>query len=1239
MTNSFTHLRAYTHHSLTEGLLDIDELIALAKKNNHQAIALTNLNTMSVSIDFVAKAKEAGIKPILGLDAWIDADITQQGISPSEQKPTRLLLIAENNDGYKRLLELIAKANSENIHEGHDKEEKAFIKQSWLLENSNGLIALTGDPSFGEIPRAIINDDEDKQLEILNTYKSIFKNNLFIEIARFAHKDEDQWIEGAVKLSNKTQIPLIATNAVLFEKRKDFFSHEVHSSIVRKEHVLNPEYTPVATRENYYTSTEEMNYLFEDIPQALTNTNLLAERLNVDIEVGVNHLPNFPIPKEYKNIDEYFIDLSKKGLEKRLEQLFPNQKERELNSKKYKDRLKTEIDIILKMGFPGYFLVVSDFIRWTKSQGLPVGPGRGSGAGSLVAYSLNITDLDPIKYGLLFERFLNPERVSMPDIDVDFSRDDREKTIQYIFDKYGSDYVSQIATFGTLAARAAILGAGRALNYPIQRVREILRFVPEAPGIKLNNVLDTEERFKNIYENSKDAKRLIDLALKIEGTSSNTGVHPGGVLIAPERIDNYAPLMKSKKGVLVTQFDAPSAEKAGLIKFDLLGIKTLDIIHQTVQLINKNRKENEYLDISKIPLNDSKTFDLLQSGDTYAVFQLESKGMQGLLKELKPDKFEDIIAIEALYRPGPMQQIPSFIEGKQNPELIEYPHPDLEDILKETYGVIVYQEQVMQIAQKIAGYSLGGADLLRRAMGKKDAAKMAQEREKFIKGSIQNGYGEEIGSQLFDLMEKFASYGFNKSHAAAYALLSMQTAYLKANYPAEFFAAYMNIEMGQTDRLAEAYQDTKGRDLSIIPPDINLCDAKFNVTKDNKHLTYGLAGIKGLSDAVIDDIVHIRKTSGEFKSIPDFLTRVNEYMRENSRNVSLKSVSQSLINSGAFDKINSNRAYLNEQAKAWIEYISKLNKKKGVIKAGGEIYMPILWNALGKTPIPAPEIKTKKTREIKPPEDPIDIKPWTEIEQLSNEAKVVGFFVTGHPYEAIKKDFNGLTATFPLNEIHNAHENGISPYEPVLISGIIESYKEYTPESGNTMAFITLSDGITSQDVTVFNNVLSESEHKFKEGEFIAIESNIRESKRKNKEGMDIIAIDVYTENELKSLLTHTVEILLPADKLPILNKIIEQYPVKPRSGEDRCPLPNKDSSNLNDAQFGPGANIRIWLPFSKNNLATVELPIKFNASPSALDKIKEEFNDLYSVIYYEKAIFAPEKPRLKNKITNQFKK
>lgn len=1234
----FVHLRAATHHSLTEGLLDVESLVRLAKDNGHEALALTNVGTMSVSLEFVAEAKAAGIKPILGLDAWIDPDITQPDADFRDSAPTRLLLLAETKEGYQRLLELVARANAENIRVGGDGEERPYVKQSWLLENSQGVIALTGDPDTGEIPRALVSDKPADALALLEQYQKMFGDRLFLEVSRFAHAKEDDWVSRAARLSAHSGVPLVATHGVLFANRTDFFPHEVHSSIVRKLPVLDPEYKPIATRERYYTSTPEMQELFSDIPQALENTSLLAGRLNVEVEVGVNHLPDFPLPDGETSIDEYFRKLSRQGLEDRLQELFPDEDERAARRPSYVERLDREVGIIIQMGFPGYFLVVSDFIRWTKEQGLPVGPGRGSGAGSLVAYSLNITDLDPIEHGLLFERFLNPERVSMPDIDVDFSRDDRERTIKYLFEKYGDDSVSQIATFGTLAARAAILGAGRALNYPIPRVREINKLVPDVAGTQLRETLDTDPRFKALYDNAKDARRLIDLALKIEGTSSNTGVHPGGVVIAPGRIDRFAPMMRSKKGVMVTQFDAPSAEQAGLIKFDLLGIKTLDILDQAMKLVNaRPDRVNNAVVMSRIPMNDKKAMELLCAGDTYGVFQLESRGMRRLLRDLRPDRFGDVVAIEALYRPGPMEQIPTFIAGKRDPDSVEYPHPDLKEILQETYGVIVYQEQVMQIAQKIAGYSLGGADLLRRAMGKKDASKMAKEREKFIAGAKENGYGEEVGNRLFDLMEKFASYGFNKSHAAAYAMLSMQTAWFKARYPAEFFASYMNIEMGQTERLAEAVADANSRKLAILPPDINQGTALFEVVHAPDgvaSLRYGLAGIKGVSQAVVDDIVAARAQYGEFESVPDFLTKVNDYMRKQSRNMSLKLVTQALIYAGAFDSINPDRAFLSAQAPLWIDYLSKLNKRKTASgNADGEVLMPALWSAVGQEPVPAPVVVKRGAKPLDPPVDPVDVTPWTEIERLGFEAKAVGFYITGHPYQSFADQLGGLQAAMPLERVDTAPDEGQNPYEPVLLAGIVEGYREHTPASGKTMAFLTLSDGTATHEATIFNDTFLRDGAKIEVGKFLAVEANIRPPRKQGETACDVLVNAAYTQRETESLLAQTVDVLLPADRLPELREIIQSSPPRQRTGENRAPLPEEQEGvgSPDLAQYGPGAGVRIWLPL-ENDVATVELPDRIDASPQTLDRLRSAFPGAVSVVTSDRAVFAPEAPRRSSK-------
>lgn len=1201
---SFVHLRTKTDASLKEGLNDYEALVAQAKKNGHTSLALTDLGTLSQAVGFYTECKKQGIKPIIGIDAEVETDLTD----PGAKKYSRLLLLAKNNSGYKKIMELVTRSNVENYQ-----NDKPLIKESWLKDLAKGdLVALSGTPRHSILPRIVCDPDlslqqiSQKITPMLAVYKDIFGEDFFLEVSRNASPGEDVWVERMVQLSQATKIPLVATHDVLFAEREDFFAHEVHSSITQKTAVTDPDYVPTATREQYYTSTEEMNDLFSDIPQALENADFVAKKCNAEINFGVNHLPNYPVPAG-KTIDEVFAEEARAGLKKRLEKLFPDPVERKEKTAIYEARLEEEIGIILGMKFPGYFLVVSDFIRWSKAQGIPVGPGRGSGAGSLVAYSLLITDIDPIEHSLLFERFLNPERVSMPDIDIDFCRDRRDETIHYIFEKYGADAVSQISTFSTLAAKAAIRHVGKVLNYPLPLVDEVARMIPNVVDISIKDSIEQEEKLKNVYENDKRIKRLLNMALKIEGSALTTGVHAGGVVIAPGRIDDFSPMMRAAgKDVMVTQFDKDDVEKAGLIKFDLLGLKTLTHIQQTVDLVNaRPDMKDKPIVLEDISLNDPDAISLLRDAQTYGVFQLVSSGMQGLLKSLKPDNFEDIVAVLALYRPGPMKSgmVDNFVARKHGQAPIDYYHPSLEEILKPTYGVIVYQEQVMQIAQIIAGYTLGGADLLRRAMGKKKPEEMAKERVKFEEGAAKNGIDPKLATSLFDAMEKFAEYGFNRSHSAAYAVLSIQTAYFKKKFPTEFFAAYMNVEVSATDTLAKAVIDARASGIDFILPDINTGCEVF-VPRGDK-IEYSFSALKGTSASTISDIVACRKVKGNFETFKDFLYKMNDFLREQGRNMQMKQTAEALIKAGAFDKMNTNRAELMASLKEELEYIGKLNRREASKTAQtGPVLLPALWNKVGIVPKPAPIKQKKNQKPLEDPgvPDPSTYKNWSDLEKLQNEAKSLGFYLSSHPYATHAAMFDGAKASYPLSKI-DSYEG----YDHVLLTGVIDDLRTINAKNGNKMAFMMLSDGETKTDIAVFSEALAASGKKLKVGEFIGVEASIRPSKRKDKV-KDIAVQQIFSKPELLSLLAENVHIACTKAELA-------------------------DIQRLQSEHAGNQVGTFVYMPDGADRLFKAHLPeVKWKDTPECLNTIQDNFTGRVKFDFREKINFE-------NPYKNKFQK
>lgn len=898
---SFVHLRSHSEFSVVDGIIRVDELIKTAKQFKQPALGLSDLSNLFGQIKFYKKARESGIKPIIACDLWVSNDA-------DPKKPFRCLLIARNHQGYLSLCEVISKAWLENAQYDH-----AEIRKEWL-KDAPGLIALSGGIQ-GDIGRAIEVGNITQALALAKEWQSLFPNAFYLELQRAGFDGEENYIREAVHIAQHLQIPVVATHPIQFLSQDDFNMHEARVCISDGEILANPTRQRRFTPQQYMKSTEEMSALFADIPSALANTIEIAKRCNVEIELGRPQLPLFPTPDGIP-LDEYLVYLAQEGLAKRMKHLYPDDKERAKQYPIYNERLEWECKTIISMGFPGYFLIVQDFINWGKNNGVPVGPGRGSGAGSLVAYALGITDLDPLRYDLLFERFLNPERVSMPDFDIDFCQDNREKVIDYVKDKYGRGAVSQIATFGTLGAKAVVRDVGRVLEMPYSlcdRLSKLIPFDPANPW-SLDKTLKEEPEFNRQYREDEEVRAIVDLAKPLEGLTRNIGMHAGGVLIAPGKLTDFCPLYCQPGSTsVVSQYDKGDIEDVGLVKFDFLGLRNLTILDWAVRYVRRFNEAQKDFDLMSLPLDDQNAYKLLCDGNTTAVFQLESRGMKELLRKLLPNTFEDIIAVLALYRPGPLESgmVDDFVNRKHGRAEVDYFHPDLTNTLSSTYGVIVYQEQVMLIAQIIGGYSLGGADLLRRAMGKKKPEEMAKHRGLFEKGAIEKGYDGELAVRLFDLMEKFAGYGFNKSHSAAYALIAYQTAWLKAYHPAEFIAATISSDMDDTDKVQVFWRDALDNGLTVLPPDINQSVYRFEPVLDEysakglppRTIRYGLGAVKGTGQSAVENIVQVRDEGGAFKDLYDFCRRVNRHT------VNRRSV-EALIRAGAFDSISPNRAAL-----------------------------------------------------------------------------------------------------------------------------------------------------------------------------------------------------------------------------------------------------------------------------------------------------------------------------------------
>ncbi len=1035
----FIHLRTHTEFSIVDGLLRIKSLLENTVAMGMPAIAVTDQSNLCGLVKFYKTANSLGIKPIVGVDAWVhDANYSEE--------PFRMVFLCKNHQGYINLTELI----SESYLKGQ-KNGFPVIESHWISSHTEGLIVLSGGRE-GDIGKALIADNHQLASQRLAFWNGLFDNHYYLELQRTGRENEENYIHAVIGMAQGSNTPVVATNDVHFLNTEDFGAHEARVCItqgrVLDDHRRPKNYSP----QQYLRTPSEMIELFDDIPSAIKNTVEIAKRCNLSITLGEAFLPDFPVP-EGMTIGTFFEEESAKGLERRLKKLLDTRADDFAEKRKpYDERLREELDVILQMGFPGYFLIVADFIQWSKDNGIPVGPGRGSGAGSLVAYSLKITDLDPLQYDLLFERFLNPERVSMPDFDIDFCVEGRDRVIEYVAQKYGKDSVSQIITFGTMAAKAVIRDAGRVLGKPYGLCDRLSKMIPMDLGMTLAKAFEQEQEIQDAYNEDDDVRELWDLAKKLEGLIRNAGKHAGGVVIAPTKLTDFTPLYcDDSGGSVVTQFDKDDVEAAGLVKFDFLGLKNLTIIDWALKSINANRAiEGESpITIEEISLEDEATFKLLQMGNTTSIFQLESTGMKKLIRQLKPNTFEDIVALVALYRPGPlgsgMDQ--DFVNRKHGREAVSYPHPSLQSILKPTYGTILYQEQVMQIAQVLAGYSLGGADLLRRAMGKKKIEVMQQQRIIFTEGAVAKGVEERIASQVFDIMEEFAKYGFNKSHSAAYALVSFQTAWLKAHYTAEFLAAAMTADMDHTEKVVTLVDDAQHQKLLILPPDVNRGEYYFTVTKSNADnnkpdtIIYGIGAIKGVGRAAIEAIVIERKSNGPYKNLMDFCHRI-DLKKANRR------VLEALVKSGALDTIGSHRAELMANLE---NSISAAEQSARDEEAGQNDMFG------GSIPEQNDAVEIQKVR------------PWPENHKLQCEKETLGLFLTGHPINRYRNELSKLVN----KKIRNLQPGRRGSSETV--AGLVVGVRLIKTRTGQPLAIATIDDQTGRLDVTVFGELYEHS--------------------------------------------------------------------------------------------------------------------------------------------------------------------
>ncbi|HTN94264.1 MAG TPA: DNA polymerase III subunit alpha [Gallionella sp.] len=1053
---SFVHLRLHSEYSISDGMVRVDEAVATARSDEMPALALTDLNNFFGLIKFYKAARGAGIKPIAGCDVFITNDADRE-------RPYRVLLLCQSVAGYLLLCRLLSRAYLENQHRG-----RAEIRREWFRQGTGGLIALSG-AHLGDTGSALLSGNVAQARQFAQEWAGLFNNRFYLEVQRAGFADEENHIHAVIRLAAEIGLPVVATHPVQFLAAEDFKAHEARVCIA-EGYVLNDKRRARKfTAQQYFKTQAEMAELFADLPEALQNSVEIARRCNLTLVLDKPRLPDFPTP-DGKGLDVYLREQAEIGLQKRMAVLYPDATERSGQLPQYQARLAFEIDTIVSMGFPGYFLIVADFIRWAKDNGVPVGPGRGSGAGSLVAYSLGITDLDPLRYGLLFERFLNPERVSMPDFDVDFCQDGRERVIDYVKHKYGPASVAQIATFGTMASKAVIRDVGRVMDFPYGLCDRLSKAIP-LEGVKpvsLKKARQMEPEINSIAENEEGVGELLELAERLEDLTRNVGMHAGGVLIAPGQLTEFCPLYCADSGTsVVSQFDKDDVEAVGLVKFDFLGLRTLTILDWAMRHVARLNGGTAPFSLETIPLDDRATYELLQACNTTAIFQLESRGMKDMLKSAKPDCFEDIIALVALYRPGPMDLIPDFTRRKHG-EKFDYPHEAVEPILRETYGIMVYQEQVMQMAQIVGGYSLGGADLLRRAMGKKNAEEMAQQREIFISGALKNGTSKKQAGNLFDLMEKFAGYGFNKSHAAAYALVAYQTAYLKAHHPAAFMAATLSGDLDNTDKVRTFYIDTLQQGIRVLPPDINSSGYAFSPV-DEQTIAYGLGAIKGTGAAAIENIVKAREP-GAFRDLFDFCRRVDK------RIVNRRTV-EALIRAGAFDRLNDHRASLMASVDAALASADQQARAANQNSLFGHDEADV-----------ALTVKYA------------DVKRWRLREQLANEKSSLGFYLGGHPYQEyadelsnfIKLKLSDLTPQFVSqpNGSAGASSQG-SGYAsrrgvPVVLAGVVAGIRIQQTRRGR-MAIVTLDDGSAQVELTLFNEIFEANRPWIREDELLVV--------------------------------------------------------------------------------------------------------------------------------------------------------
>lgn len=1154
-------------------------LISRSRELQMPAVALTDLANLFGLIKFYSGAISAGIKPVCGCDVPVE---NEDGVR------TSLVLLVQDDTGYLNLTNLIS-----DMYTRSDGHSEPVLRRADLQGRTKGLIALSG-AQRSDIGEALLADDWDQARQHLQAWTVLFPGRFYLELQRVGKRYEEAYIAAAVRLALETDCPVVATNDVRFLAEEDFDAHEVRVCINERRTLDDPRRPRNYTDQQYLKSGEEMAALFADIPEAIANAGEIARRCNLHLTLGEPCLPNYPIP-EGMGMEDYFNQLSEQGLRQRLQADFGERADDQAAMQAYFDRLEMELGVINQMGFAGYFLIVMEFIQWAKDNGIPVGPGRGSGAGSIVAYALKITDLDPLKYDLLFERFLNPERVSMPDFDVDFCMEGRDRVIQHVAELYGSEAVSQIITFGTMAAKAVVRDVARVQGKPYALADKLSKLIPFVPGMTLAKAFEEEPQLGEFVGNDDDAQEIMEMAYKLEGITRNVGKHAGGVVIAPTRLTDFTPLYCEEAGQgLVTQFDKNDVETAGLVKFDFLGLRTLTIIDWAVKMINNVRAEGEEpIDVNTLALDDPAVFDLLKKGETTAVFQLESRGMKDLIKRLVPSSFEDIIALVALFRPGPLQSgmVDDFIDRKHGRTEVSYPHPELEPVLANTYGVILYQEQVMQIAQVLGNYTLGGADILRKAMGKKKPEEMAKQRVLFTEGAVARGIDKGLAESIFDLMEKFAGYGFNKSHSAAYALVSYQTAWLKAHYPAYFMAAVLSADMQNTDKIVTLIDECRSMKLAIVPPDVNV--GRFNFTvNDAGEIVYGLGAIKGLGEGPVERLLEARK-DGPFTSLLDLCSRVDSHTVN-------KRTMEALIRAGALDKLvpgdyDESRARLAATLPSAIQAAEQAshNQASGVEDLFGEI---------------APAEPASEG------DNALSYRPWSEKQRLTAEKETLGLYLSGHP---IDEHIDELKQIAPSRLVELRPERGGQ-----IAAGLLHGFRTMKSKAGDTIAFLTLDDRSARFEVSLFAKEYEKYRDLIQKDEILIVECNV--SVDDYTGGMRGRARQVMTLEQARKQFGRQLSLELQSEALPgnfcdVLERILRPYcrqqmPLE-ATGTNGHAGPNGAESE------GEGCRVMVKLQRAASR-GCIMLGDEWQVAPAddLIQKLKSEFGQRQVQLKYSKA-------------------